>query len=53
MTRADVARAARCSTATVDRAIASGSLRARYVAPGGRLVRIRQADFEQWIGGRD
>jgi excisionase family DNA binding protein len=52
LTRQDVARAARVSVATVDRAIHTGHQRANYIAPGGRLVRVHRDDFEQWIGGR-
>ena len=48
MTRADAARYARLSVASVSRAIRSGRLAAFRVA-GGRAVRLHRDDVDAWL----
>jgi excisionase family DNA binding protein len=49
----EVADLGRCSSDTVRRAIATGTLPAVRLGPGGRLLRIRRADAEAWLDGAE
>ena len=51
MTRADAARYARLSVASISRAIRTGRLRAYRIA-AGRAVRLHRMDVDGWLRAR-
>ena len=51
MTRADAARYARLSVASISRAIRTGRLRAYRIA-GGRAIRLHRDDLDRWLRSR-
>ncbi len=53
LTCADIATRTQSSLWFVRSQVRSGRLRARRLGVGGRVLRITQADYQQWLAGDD
>jgi excisionase family DNA binding protein len=52
-TISEISRSCKISERTVRREIASGALKAVYLGPGGRLVRVTDSAYQRYLAARE